>query len=174
MRNGANKPCHPTPGGRLSSFLSFLPGVAAIIGRRMGTPHCIIAFVALIFAGCGDGSGPPVHFVVPDGFRGRIDMVLDTKHGSRIVTQDGRYTFVIPASGTLRVQSLRSLQRWHTATAAYASGHVLPVVGTAGTNSMIGFFEIGSSATSGNNGAGSTESVVCFVGTASEARALGF
>ena len=140
----------------------------------MRAPHCIIALIALIFAGCGDGSGPPVHFVVPDGFRGRIDIVLDTKHGSRIETQDGRYTLVIPASGTLRVQSFRSLQRWHTTTAAYASGRALPVIGTAGTNSTIAFFELGSSATSGNKGAGSTESVVCFVGTASEARTLGF
>jgi hypothetical protein len=139
----------------------------------MRVPH-YITLIALILAGCGDGSGTPVHFVVPDGFRGRIDIVRDTKHGSQIELQDGRYTIVVPASGTLRVRSFRSLQRWHTTTAAYASGMTLPVTGTAGTNTDIGFFELGSSAASSSNGARSPESVVCFVGTLSEARALGF
>src|SRR5687768_7802659 len=109
----------------------------------------IFTLAALLFAGCGDGSGPPVHFIVPDGFRGRIDIVLDAKQGSRIETHDGTYVLIIPASGTLRVRSLQSLDRWHTATAAYVSGTSLPVLaGTGGTNSTIGFYELGSSATS--------------------------
>ena len=140
----------------------------------MRAPHCIIMLIALALAGCGDGSRPSVHFIVPDGFRGRIDIVLDTKYGSQIKTQDGRNTYVIPASGTLRVHSFRSLQRWHTTTAAYASGMTLPVIGTAGTNNTVAFFELGASATSGSNGADSTESVVCFVGTIPEARKIGF
>lgn len=141
----------------------------------MRPSHCILTLVALIFAGCGDGGGLPVHFVVPDGFRGRIDIVLDTKHGSRMEAQDGRYTFIIPASGTFRVQSLQPLEKWHSTTAAYVSGTTLPVVAeTGGTNSTIGFFQFGSSATSRSDNSDSTHTVVCFVGTAAETESLGF
>ena len=145
----------------------------------MRVPRCIrnalLTPVALLLISCGDGSGPPVHFIVPDGFRGRIDIFLDTKQGAPVELKEGRYTLIIPASGVLRVQSFLPFDRWHTATAVYASGTTLPVyAGTAGTNSTFGFYELGSSASSGNHGAGSMKSTVFFVGAATAARSLGF
>jgi hypothetical protein len=66
--------------------------------------------------------GRNIHFILPDGFTGRFEVVLDEVNGSEIGFENGRYTYEIPQSGILKVKSFEPFQHWHTKTAAYQSG----------------------------------------------------
>lgn len=67
----------------------------------------------------------PVHFIVPNGFRGEIRLVLDPQNGERIGLANGRFTFRIPDNGILHVASFGPLQEPHMQTASYADGSPL-------------------------------------------------
>src|SRR6185295_17716779 len=96
-----------------------------LIVRRMR--HILsVTFLALwICAGCGVGSGAPLHFVLPDGFKGAIQIVGDPNQGLAVREEAGRFTYVIPPDGKLRVQSLEPFTQWHKESAAFQSGGVL-------------------------------------------------
>ncbi len=67
----------------------------------------------------------PVHFVVPDGFRGEIRLVLDPENGERIRLANGRFTYPILDNGILHVTSFKPLQVYHVQAANYADGSPL-------------------------------------------------
>lgn len=92
-------------------------------GRAMGTFPFLLLLAAM---GCGSSVGTPVHFTVPDGYRGTFYLILDSKNGVAVAEKSHRYTVVIPASGRLRVRNFRFLQSWHHETASYASGARIP------------------------------------------------
>lgn len=118
----------------------------------------------LAFAfGCNDGSGPPIHFIAPNGFRGNIDIIHDAKNGTNLVNREGTLLCVIPATGQLRVKSLKPFQSWHSETASYADGTPLR---SANGISSISFFALGAYAS------GSTQGVTYFIGTKAEADLL--
>lgn len=67
-----------------------------------------------------------VRYVVPDGFRGFINIVQDSsadpvKQHLFILTID------VPPSGKIEVKSLKSLRAWCVFDASYVSGEALPV-----------------------------------------------
>lgn len=72
-------------------------------------------------------SGRPIHFVVPDGFRGKIKFIRDFR-GLAIDPETNLIVFQIPDSGVLRVKSLKPFRKRHTLTASFANGDPIPDV----------------------------------------------
>jgi hypothetical protein len=81
-------------------------------------------FAVLVCAGCND-SGARIHFVLPDGLKGLIEITQDEDRGLVVHEHEGRFTYTIPPDGQLHVQSLRPFTRWHKQSAVYQSGAVL-------------------------------------------------
>jgi hypothetical protein len=65
-------------------------------------------------------------FVLPDGYRGAFQLVLDKKKGIDVIGKDGRYIYEIPASGVLKVKSFKPFEGWHKEIAVYKSGESIP------------------------------------------------
>jgi hypothetical protein len=77
--------------------------------------------------GCVDNStGLPVRFIVPDGFRGYIQLV-ETKDGPEIEPKEGDYIYRIPKGGVLKVKKIAGINRWHKDYANFFSGQQIPV-----------------------------------------------
>jgi hypothetical protein len=84
----------------------------------------IAAAVAVSQSSCTYGRN--IHFVLPDGYAGRFEVVLDEVNGIDVKFEDGRYTYEIPESGILKVKSFEPFNDWHRKTAAYRNGTVIP------------------------------------------------
>jgi hypothetical protein len=84
----------------------------------------IITLCAVLF-GCSS-SGPPVDFILPDGFRG-IFVIIPDSEADPMTFRDGRYVVHIPESGILFVANVEPFNKWHTQTAYYSSGIQLPI-----------------------------------------------
>jgi hypothetical protein len=76
---------------------------------------------------CGGSSGPPVQFVLPDGYTGPVILVLDPKNGTEFLWADDKYRVDIPAGGVLRVRTFDPFERWHQETWNYATGKAIPI-----------------------------------------------
>jgi hypothetical protein len=76
---------------------------------------------ASLLVGC-DGSGPPVHFSVPDGFRGAFKISVDRKHGIQPVKSNGVWMIVVPTNAHLVIKDDWFFRKWHSETASYYSG----------------------------------------------------
>jgi hypothetical protein len=81
----------------------------------------LLACGASLLIGC-DGSGPSVHFSVPDGFRGLFKISVDRKHGLQPVKSNGVWTIVVPTNAHLVITEGWFFRKWHTETASYYSG----------------------------------------------------
>jgi hypothetical protein len=75
--------------------------------------------------GCSDRGGKPVHFIIPDSYRG-LFVITENPNASAIPVIDGRYCITVPSDGRVKVKSMRPLRVWHSETAAFASGEHLP------------------------------------------------
>jgi hypothetical protein len=120
--------------------------------------------------GCGDGSGSPIHFIIPNGFNGKVEIIHDAENGMTLTNRAGTLVCAIPPTGQLRVKSLQPFQSWHSETASYENeSKLLP----ASNSNGISFFALGTyaiSSTSGSNAQG----VIYFVGTKADADILKF
>lgn len=98
--------------------------------RNMGFYTFVVillgAFGFYLFVHQPAPSGPPVHFILPDAWRGKFKLVLDRAGGIQIDLKNGRYTYRIPEIGVLRVKSFAPLQQWHGITMAYEGGRSIP------------------------------------------------
>jgi hypothetical protein len=70
--------------------------------------------------------GPPIHFVVSNGFKVPIRLPLDPIAGKEVAPTNGQFVYVIPAHGVLPVKSFEPFRRWHKETASYADGTAIP------------------------------------------------
>ncbi|HVV73567.1 MAG TPA: hypothetical protein VHI52_18990 [Verrucomicrobiae bacterium] len=83
--------------------------------------------MALLLAGAGcDRHGPPVHFVIPDGFKGPFYLIKDPTNGAVISAKGNQYTIAVPRSGSVRVHDFAFRDPWHQETASFASGVRIP------------------------------------------------
>jgi hypothetical protein len=84
--------------------------------------------LSLLLVGCGRSSAPsgPVRFIVPDGYRGAFDLILDPTNGVAFAKTNDEYIIVIPRSGQLRVRTFSILEQPHEEFAAYVSGESIP------------------------------------------------
>ena len=83
-----------------------------------------LAMLAISFGGC-DRSGPPVRFVLPEGFRGVLEVFLDKANGNEVVKSNGTFVVAVPTNGRVAVKSDEFLRRWHTETATYPDGTLI-------------------------------------------------
>ncbi len=116
--------------------LSILLGLFALrtdsqLRRHVGW----IAFVLMVVAvGVPFGmiayhnrSGDPIVLVIHNGYRGPAKLIIDRKGGVDIPLKDGKHTYVIPASGILVIKDDSPFRHWHSMTASYANGQIIPI-----------------------------------------------
>ncbi len=108
-----------------------------------------MAAVAVLLAlpSCMDQTGPPVRFVVPDGFRGRIE-ILEAKDAEEVGLDRGEYLYRVPEGGILRVRKVVGFGSWHKTYAFFSSGREIPVRFTSDPERVpgeIAFYELGGS-----------------------------
>lgn len=88
----------------------------------------VILFTSLI-AACSlltDSSRPTVCFVLPDGYVGAFQLVLDEKTGIEVSQKDGKSVYEIPPSGSLNVKTFRPLDTPSKYVAMYKDGSTIP------------------------------------------------
>jgi hypothetical protein len=81
----------------------------------------LLSILALVFSGC-DRSGPPVRFVLPEGFRGVFQISVDRQNGSELTQSNGTIIIIVPTNACVVAKDDRFLTRWHKETASYPSG----------------------------------------------------
>ena len=87
----------------------------------------LIFFVIIAsIAGCMP-HGDPVHFQLPDNYRGVFKLVLDPTNGLVVSLKEGQFTYVIPTNGVLRVKTFDPFDPFHTESASYAGGTPIPM-----------------------------------------------
>lgn len=122
-----------------------LSGLLHLQGLALGCAGALAVLLAL--PGCADRAGLPVRFIVPDGFRGRIQL-SEAKEGQEIGVDHGDYLYRIPQGGILKVRKIAGLEHWHKTYAYFLSGQELPVRFTTdpeGTLGEVAFYELSGS-----------------------------
>lgn len=71
-------------------------------------------------------TGPDVHYSIPDGYRG-LFVITPDPNAPAIPLKKGVYQVSIPANGHLKVKSVEPFLLWHSTTAAFPGGKLLPV-----------------------------------------------
>src|SRR5262245_16817523 len=87
---------------------------------------CLLSVAYLPAAAGCSGSGRTVEYVIPDGHRGRVWVLLDPD-AADVPVVDGRYRVALPKDGLLCGRSMGPFEQWHEASARYAGGTPLPV-----------------------------------------------
>lgn len=87
---------------------------------------------ALLSSACYTDSGPPINFILPNGYVGAFRLVHDETNGVDIKEAKNGYTYEIPADGILKVKSLEPFLLFHEVTARYQDGRVLVTETDAG------------------------------------------
>lgn len=88
----------------------------------------VLAYIVLTWLGLASlFFSPTVEFVLPNDYRGIFRIVLDEPHGLTIKEQALKYTYIIPRSGILRVNTFKPFQRWHKGFARYQNGTEIPM-----------------------------------------------
>lgn len=115
----------------------------------------------------GSVAGPSIHFVIPTGFRGEIQIVEDKNKGLVIPRDGGRLVVNVPPDGRVAVLSFQQFEGDHTESASYADGSSIPIPAEAPTEfprDKVAFYNGGTL----RGGRYSQETVVYFVGTKQE------
>jgi hypothetical protein len=132
---------------------------------------------ALIVIGVGaatgcSGSGRPIEYVVPDGYTGRVWVLLDPEAPDLPVV-NGRYRVMFPASGVFRVKSMSPFEHWHEASARYEHGRSLPTDLLSGSSQVAPATMGMWSGTRGSTWPDQRDYIVWVVGTEEDFKALG-
>jgi len=111
---------------------------------------CFMVLLALMtqLSACNmlqDAQYPTICFVLPDGYRGAFQLVLDNKEGVGIVTKDGQYVYEIPVSGVLKVKSFKPFEGLHKEIAVYKNGESILTDDTTLSPSTIALRSLGTS-----------------------------
>lgn len=136
--------------------------------------HLIFTPIALIvaFTSCSQiiQPGKPLHFVVPDGYEGVFEIVIDEKNGSEPKVENGRLVYRIPPSGVLAVKSIEPFQEPHKETAEYYRGDILIVDNSNRKKDEVALRNLGGYGSKPTNGINiGPTNLVFIVGTLSDA-----
>ena len=93
--------------------------------------------------------GPPIEFIVPSDFRGKIEVIRDRNKGEDLKFEQGRCVFVIPPSGVIRVKEAYPFHRWHSESCRDEDGKKMHLEGKGATT--------GNRRTGPNSSEGSTD-----------------
>ena len=69
---------------------------------------------------------PTISFVLPDGYVGAFQLVLDENTGIEVSEKDGKYAYEIPPSGSLNVKTFRPFETPSKYVAMYKDGSIIP------------------------------------------------
>jgi hypothetical protein len=72
-------------------------------------------------------SGYPIELVISEGYRGPVRLIIDRQQGVDVPLVDGKYTYRIPETGTLLIKDDSPFRQWHSMTATYTSGKLIPI-----------------------------------------------
>jgi hypothetical protein len=75
----------------------------------------------------GIQAGPPIKFVLQNGFHGLIEIRLDSNLGKDLPLTNGEYRVEIPQTGILTVASFKPFQKTHETEASYSNGDKIPL-----------------------------------------------
>jgi hypothetical protein len=91
------------------------------------------AFWAIVIWGVWQNrSGHPIEFVVPVGFRGRFEIIVDRAAVDDLKLVGGQYVISIPPSAVLRLNSADPFHRWHQESCHDQSGKQLEIQSEGG------------------------------------------
>jgi hypothetical protein len=98
--------------------------------RHVGLLAAVLMLIAILLPlgmiAYNSRSGYPIVMVIPEGYRGPVKLVIDRKEGVDVPLEDGKYTFHLPRSGTLRIKDDSPFRQWHSMTAFYTNGEPIP------------------------------------------------
>jgi hypothetical protein len=82
-------------------------------------PKLFILLVSLLVCvvACSDRAGKPVHFSLPEDFRGVFRVVVDEREGVLPMDEGVRLVFAVPAHGTVVIKDVAFLAGYRTYTA---------------------------------------------------------
>jgi hypothetical protein len=92
--------------------------------KAMRSKFVSMLIAALFLLGC-DRSGPPVHFILPQGFRGVFQLSLDKQNGNPITKSNGTLVITVPTNASITVKYDEFLSHWHSETASYPDGTLI-------------------------------------------------
>lgn len=78
--------------------------------------------LALVVGGCSTRDGDPVHYVLPDGYRGPFVIIADGQDDGGYHYDGTKHVYSIPASGVLHVTTAKPIELDHRVSAEYVSG----------------------------------------------------
>ena len=84
-----------------------------------------VAVVSVVIS-C-DKTDAPVHFVVPNGYRGMFVVYPGQKDGTEISLKEGQYTYIVPDDGIIRVRGEGPFATRQEMSASYSDGTPLPL-----------------------------------------------
>ena len=64
--------------------------------------------------------------MLPDGYQGPFE-IIQTRRAGTLPLENGAVVCRIPTNGVLRADTLDDFRRWHTETARFSSGRVIPI-----------------------------------------------
>jgi len=95
-----------------------------------------IAFIGLLamLNGCGAAnSGKPIRVVLPNGFNGPFEILVDEEHGADAEVDDGTLVFYVSDHGICSVRDDEPFTRWHVPMFVYRDGtnvsHLVTIIG---------------------------------------------
>jgi hypothetical protein len=98
--------------------------------KHVGWVAVILMLFAVIFPfgmiAYHDRSGYPIEFVISEGYRGPVRLIIDRQQGVDVPLVDGKYTYNIPGTGTLLIKDDSPFRQWHSITATYTNGKPIP------------------------------------------------
>lgn len=116
--------------------LCILLGITALLtgmpfSKYVGWIAAILMLIAVLFpfgiVAYHDREGYPIVYVIPEGYRGPVRLIIDRKQGVDVPLKDGRYTYHIPENGTLLIKDDSPFRHRHSLTASYTNGKLIPI-----------------------------------------------
>jgi hypothetical protein len=97
-----------------------------------------LLFALFLVVGCREKAGSPtVRFVIPEGFKGVVEISRDPT-GVDLVLENNKVSVVVPSDGRLSVKSVKLIEDAHALAAVYASGRALSLeLGPSGTAGVV-------------------------------------
>ena len=96
---------------------------------KLGLFYVVVILFTCHITACSfftDTSTPTICFVLPDGYVGAFQLVLDEKTGIEVSQKNGKYVYEIPPSGSLNVKTFHPLYTLSKYVATYKNGSIIP------------------------------------------------
>ena len=82
----------------------------------------LLSLSIILLSGCFSQKSPPIYFQLPINYVGAFALILDPREGINIDLQNGRYSYIIPTNGVLKIKSFDPFNKAHKEFAFYSDG----------------------------------------------------